>query len=258
MIATDEEENQVVELAKDFGNSMGIAVRGEYADDGQFYVDYYYPYFKGTGVTTQESVEVEKRTETDSYAGICDDIKVGVALIFFLQNVSEYLNRKKMLQGDRVQATTTMSALSLDGKILFPIKKSAKQTRISQENSENRTQLIAAAREGNEEAIESLTLEDIDTYSMLSRRILNEDILSIVDSYFMPYGIESDQYSILGEILDVDMLVNQATQEKVVKLTIDCNDLIFDLCINQKDLLGEPAVGRRFKGIIWLQGNINF
>ena len=45
-------------------------------------------------------------------------------------------------------------------------------------------------------AIENLTLEDIDTYSMLSRRIANEDILSIVDSYFMPYGIESDQYSI--------------------------------------------------------------
>ena len=36
------------------------------------------------------------------------------------------------------------------------------------------------------------------------------------------------------------------------------NELVFDLCINEKDLYGEPAVGRRFKGIIWLQGYINY
>jgi hypothetical protein len=28
--------------------------------------------------------------------------------------------------------------------------------------------------------------------------------------------------------------------------------------MNKKDLLGEPAVGRRFKGNIWLQGMIDF
>ena len=33
-----------------------------------------------------------------------------------------------------------------------------------------------------------------DLYSSITRRIQNEDILSIVTTYFMPYGIESDQY----------------------------------------------------------------
>lgn len=257
-MAADKEGNEVVELSREFGDSIGIAIRGEYADDEKFYVDYYYPYFKGNGVTTQELVEVEKRTETDSYAGICDDIKVGVSLIFFLQNVSEYLQYYDITKTNRIQETTTMAALSLDAKILFPIKKSESQKKRLEQNSENRTQMIAAAREGDEEAIESMTLEDIDTYSMLSRRILTEDILSIVDSYFMPYGIESDQYSILGEIIDYKKIVNQQTEEELYRLTVECNGLIFDVCINCKDLLGEPAIGRRFKGVIWMQGHINF
>ena len=74
--------------------------------------------------------------------------------------------------------------------------------------SDKRMNLIAAARNGDEEAIENLTLEDIDTYSMVSRRILNEDIFSIVETYFMPYGIECDMYSVLGDILNYEVVEN--------------------------------------------------
>ena len=74
----------------------------------------------------------------------------------------------------------------------------------------------------------------------------------------MPYGIESDQYSILGEILDYQVIENRLTQEKLYVLNINCNDLVFDVCINSKDLMGEPAIGRRFKGIIWMQGTIHY
>ena len=41
-------------------------------------------------------------------------------------------------------------------------------------------------------------------------------------------------------------------------MTISCNDLVFDICINAEDLIGQPEVGRRFKGVIWMQGIINF
>lgn len=74
----------------------------------------------------------------------------------------------------------------------------------------------------------------------------------------MPYGIESDQYSILGEIMDVALLQNHVTQENVYVMDIRCNDIDFSVCINQKDLLGEPQVGRRFKGNIWMQGSIKY
>ena len=49
--------------------------------------------------------------------------------------------------------------------------------------------------------MEDLTMEDMDTYSMISERIVTDDVLTIVDSYFMPNGIECDQYGILGERL---------------------------------------------------------
>mgnify|MGYP002508965657 CR=1 FL=1 len=58
----------------------------------------------------------------------------------------------------------------------------------------SRNQLIAAARKGDEDAIESLTLEDMDIYSTISKKILTEDVFSLVDTYFMPYGVETAIY----------------------------------------------------------------
>ena len=117
---------------------------------------------------------------------------------------------------------------------------------------------MAAAKNGDERAIQLLTLQDMDLYSMLQRRIAEEDIFSIVESSFMPFGMECDQYRILGKILSVREIRNTHTGEILYRMTLNCNDLIFDICINRADLLGEPMAGRRFRGRIWLQGNINF
>lgn len=256
--ATDSQKNEFVEYTKNFGEVIGISVCGSYMKNGEFVMDYYYPFFTGTGITSQEQIMIEKHADKESYAVVCDDVKVGVTLIFFLQNVAELLSAKSANEnGFMTNVTATMAGLSLEGKILFPINKSKKQIQRNEKISQNRNHLIAAARDGDEDAIESLTLEDIDTYSMISRRIANEDILSIVDSYFMPHGIESDQYAILGEILNFYYVTNEATDQRVCILTVDTNDLIYDVCINEKDLLGVPEVGRRFKGNIWMQGKVN-
>ncbi len=256
-IVSDSKNNDIAIFDKSFGESIGIYVCGEYTEDEPFVAEYYIPYFLGKGITTHETVDIEKHSDKESYAGICDEVKLGVTLIFYLQNISEYLSEKK-LQNKMQGLSTTLSALSLEGKILLPINKNEKQIQNTEKNSSNRNHLIAAARDGDEDAIENLTLEDIDTYSMLTRRIANEDILSIVDTYFMPYGVESDQYSILGEILDVQVVKNILTNQKIFIMALDCNDLVYDVCINEKDLLGQPEVGRRFKGNIWMQGRMNY
>ena len=98
----------------------------------------------------------------------------------------------------------------------------------------------------------------MDTYTSISKKIQNDDVFTLVDTYFMPYGVECDQYSILGEILECQTLENSMSGEKVYRMLVNCNELIFDLCINDADLLGEPLAGRRFKGVIWMQGYINF
>lgn len=256
--AEDSEGNEFAELSKDFGEFFGISVRGIFGEDDSFEMEYYYPYFCGNCISTNEVPEVEKHAEKESYAGVCDEVRIGVTLIFYLQNVIDYLYLKKNQFYHIKPNGVILSALSTEGKILFPVNKDEKKLKNIEKDRAERNYLIAAARNGDEDAIENLTLEDIDTYSLLSRRIMHEDVLSIVESTFMPYGIESDQYTVLGEIMDYKLLQNEYTGENVYVLDIMYNDMLFSICMNQKDLLGEPAVGRRFKGNIWLQGSINY
>lgn len=246
------------EFCKNFTNEIGIAVCGEFDEEDKFVYDYYYPYLIGTGISSYEDVSVERHAAKDSYAGVCDDIKVGISLIFYLQNMIPYVKAQATGKLPIRGTTLTLAGLSLSGTVLFPVMKDEEQKLRLQRDSINRSNLLAAARKGDEDAIETLTLEDMDIYSTISKRIQTEDVFSLVDTYFMPYGVECDQYSVLGEITAVRMVTNEMTGEKIYVLTICCNELTFDVCINIIDLFGEPQVGRRFKGVIWLQGMINF
>lgn len=249
--------NDFSERKKEFAPRMGIMLRGEYDEKGDYQRDYYFPYFTGTQEKLYDDVSIERHAEKESYAGVCEDLSMGVTIIFYLQNIVDYLSERRLNFLPSGAAAIRFSGLSIDGRILLPVAKRMTE----EENSEailQRTRLLKAAREGDEEAIENLTLEDMDTYSMISRRIADEDVFSIVSTYFMPYGVECDHYNVLGEILKIEQVENSLTREKIYVLTIESHDLIFEVCINQRDLLGEPEVGRRFKGIVWLQGEVIF
>lgn len=252
------EDDVFAQFCKSYGENIGVAVCGEFDDDNNFIYDYYYPYLRGNNISSEEDVSIERHAEKESYAGICDDIKVGVSLIFYLQNIVSYLKIKGADKLPVKGTTLTLSGLSCQGSIMMPIVKNENQKEKIKQASVNRNNLIAQARQGDEEAIESLTLEDMDTYTTISRRIQKEDVFSLVDTFFMPYGVECDQYSILGEIIECRKVENKLTKEEIYEMTINCNDLLFDICINTEDLLGEPLPGRRFKGIVWMQGYINF
>lgn len=252
------DDDMLTVFYKEFVPGAGLAICGEYNEQNDFSYEYSFPYLRGTGITSTEDLTIERHADKESYAGVCDDINVGVTLIFYLQNMIPYI-RAKNTDNLPVKGTTlTLSALSVSGTIMMPIMKNdqikAKERRVK--NSRNK--LLQAARNGDEDAIESLTLDDIDTYSSIATRVMKDDVYTIVDTYFMPYGVECDQYSILGEILECDKVTNYVSKEQIYKMKILCNELTFDLCINEKDLYGEPKVGRRFKGLIWLQGFINF
>lgn len=254
-VAKDSEGNEFAELSKEFAPNMGIIVRGIYEEDDTFIREHYCPYYKGNELTTEEIIDIEKHAEKETYAGVCDEVRLGVSLIFYIQNVVEYLadlNKRKTKRNIR---GASLAGLCSDGKILLPVVNRDNSEKSEFENN-RRTQMIAKAREGDEDAIENLTLEDMDLYTVISKRIANEDVLSIVSTYFIPYGIECDQYSVLGEIIDCTSVENNITHEKIICLKLNCNDLIFNVCINEKDLLGVASVGMRFKGNIWMQGNI--
>ncbi|MBR4314523.1 MAG: DUF3881 family protein [Lachnospiraceae bacterium] len=89
-------------------------------------------------------------------------------------------------------------------------------------------------------------------------RLKNEDLYSIVETSLVPYGIECDKYQIVAEIISVNRKVNQYTNETMVEMRVDTMGLQFNLMINEKDLDGEPLPGRRFRGVIWLLGEVEF
>ena len=243
------------ERRKEFAPGMGIMIRGEYDTKGNYQSEYYLPYFQGKQEKFYDNITIERHAEKESYAGVIDDIAMGVTIIFYIQNVADYLCERRRGHFSSCTVTLKFSGLSTEGKILLPVAK----TLTPEENTQailQRTKLIKAAREGDEEAIENLTIEDMDTYSMISKRIAHEDVFSIVSTYFMPYGVECDHYSVLGEILECHLVQNSLTREWIYVLTLESHDLIFEVCINKEDLLGEPEVGRRFKGVVWLQGEV--
>lgn len=243
---------------KEFAPGMGIAVCGVFDESNQFYYDYSFPYIKGSYVSSYEDISVERHAAKNSYAGVCDEARLGVSLIFYIQNIIPYI---RILNTGRLPVkgtSVTLSALSIQGIIMMPLAKSEYDRAKSVKAGSERIRLVEAARRGDEEAMESLTLDDMDTYTAISKKIRKDDIFTIVDTYFMPYGVECDQYSILGEILNAEEITNSYTGEIIYKLCLQCNEVILDVSINKFDLYGEPEVGRRFKGVVWLQGFINF
>ncbi|MBR1862078.1 MAG: DUF3881 family protein [Lachnospiraceae bacterium] len=254
-----EDETMAAEFSREYADSMGITVSGNFDEEDKFHLEYYFPYLDGSGVTSYEDISVEKHASEDSFAGVCDDVKVGISIIFYLRNKIPYLNAQNSGKLPIRGTSVTFSGLSIRGSVLLPLNRPEEdENSIKQKDPMERAKLLAAAKNGDEEAIETLTIEDMDIYNSLSKRIKNEDVYSIVDTSFMPYGVECDQYSIIGDIVAYRLVTNHITEEKIYILTILCNDLTFDVAINIIDLFGEPEVGRRFKGVIWLQGNINY
>lgn len=244
------------EIRAEMAPGMGVALAGEIDDDRNFTLEYYYPYVTSSELSSEAECSIQRHAEKETYAGMLDEYRVGISLIFYMENSVEF-RRLKGRRGVKPRGVA-LTGLSVQGKVLLPVQKTKQQAENSKIAAKNRTKLLEAAKNGDEEAIETLTIEDIDLYSMVSKRIMSEDIYSIIDTSFMPCGVECDQYSVIGNILDVEVKQNRITKEDVYCLKLDCNDVTFTVAINKKDLLGEPRVGRRFKGQIWMQGTLDF
>ena len=251
-------ETNVCEIKAEVAPNLGISIVGELDEEGKFEREFYLPYLESEQESSRADCSVQRHAEKETYAGMADEMRVGISLIFYVQNFMDY-REKRLKKNEYFHIDSfNLSGLSVSGKILLPIKKTQKQIEMAKVSSTNRNNLIEAARKGDETAMESLTLEDIDLYSKISRRAMKEDLYSIIDSCFMPCGIECDQYSVIGEIKEVNKVKNIYTKEEIYILKLECSELMMSVCINSQDILGEPAVGRRFKGQIWLQGSLNF
>lgn len=266
-LAAEADSTRFVQLDRDsnlcekkaiLADDVGIAMYGEIDEQDHFEVSYYYPYAESHVISSREYCSIQRHAEKETFAGMIDEFRVGISLIFYLLNPLEYRGLYDR-QGNNLKVSSVcLSALALDGMILLPIQKTAKQKEKARIIEAERNSLLRAAQEGDEKAIESLTLDDYTTYNKVNERLTKEDVYSIVDSTFMPSGLESDQYLIIGGIEKAKRMKNRLTGDDIWDLQVICNDIPFRIVVNAEDLLGEPEPGRRFKGRIWVQGIANF
>lgn len=245
------------ELSKEFGHNMGIAIRGDYDKLGFFHLEHYFPYCTCNLYTATEDIVVNKRVDTDAYTGMCDDVRMGISLIFYLQNTVDYI---ALASPDNTphKAKLSLSGLSLGGTVILGVERSEQSIQRQKHEIFLKNQLMKQAKNGDQDAIDSLTIDEIDLSSRIARRSKKEDLYSLVETSFIPYGSESDNYSLLGTIINWSLITNSYTHEEVYHMLVNCNDIVMTICINKKDLSGTPMIGCRFKGVIWMQGYVDF
>lgn len=249
-----EETLRVYEM--DVADCVGITVVSMIDEDGFEEIESYFPYVKGLNFLFHDHLEFEPFHHKTGYACICDDNNIGIPLIFHVNNIVEYLNMKKQGMGEDINSIV-LSGIAQEGIVILSVEKDEYQLRKEERENEIRNQRIDAAKAGDVEAMERLTLEDMDTYTMVNNRSKTEDIFTIVTSYFMPYSIECDQYSILGNIIAVNEIANKITGEQMYYISVECNSIQIEIVIAKNNIVGIPEPGRRFKGHIWLQGEID-
>ena len=270
----------------------GVSVIGEQEKNQLALMDFYYPYLKGYDYTLIQECTIERHSDKDSYAGIIDDYRMGIALIFYLTNGNVYNSLIKNFKPvdikiDRIILPIDKKELSGNefadkSKINEEYEDVLNVSEVADEDSDDYIDEDDDSVEDfmDEHPITTRLIGDIDDFSegiggkalsigigiKLPRdpigeqemRLKNEDLYSIVETSIVPYGIECDKYQIVAEILSVNRKENKFTGETLVEMRVDAMGLQFNLMINENDLEGEPLPGRRFRGVIWLLGEVEF
>jgi hypothetical protein len=244
------------EKSKNFLPGAGITVRGETDENGKQIYEYFFPHFHGEHVSFTDTVDLEKEFEREEYKGVCELPDMGIMMVFHMNRLKDYAS-KAGRYGFLEKASVKLSALSISGSVLLPLARPKKGPG-EKEKQAAAGRRFEAAQKGDPEALAELAIQEFYMYNQISQRIFSgEDVLSVVESSFMPFGTASEQYSVLGDIVECKEEYNQLSGEKIWLMTVLCSGKLIDLCINAEDLIGEPKAGRRFRGTIWLQGQLS-
>lgn len=254
-----QKECKVAYYSREVAPGMGIVVYGEFDKDEEgmiFFPVFYYPYVESRSISGCNECDIFRRSSQEDFIANCDDYRFGVTLIFHVINQNKL--REVQQKAGIGKVYYALTALSTEGKILMPILKTQTQIDEAKEESKKRSRLIERARGGNENAIDILTVNEMNTFSKMNRMVLQNDLYTLIDSFFMPNGVECDMYSVMGDIKELRRVQNTITKEWIYTMLVECNDVMMRITINEADLLGVPEVGRRFKGIVWMQGYLMF
>lgn len=253
-----EDDSDFVQVSREFAPGMGISVYGRLDEEYTFKPEFYVPYVKSNTISTDEECFFHEHADKESYAGSCDDYRINITLIFAVANFMELrgiVSRTGFIPKNR---SVSFAGLSTDGKVLFPIYKTEKEKEEAKVLAQKRVEMMKSIKNMSADMIEQVGREEMELLHEVGIQLRSSDLYSVVDTYFMPYGVECDQYALMGVIEDVQLVKNAFSGEEIYRLRILCNDMPFEIAIHKEDLWGIPEVGRRFKGSIWLTGNVEF
>lgn len=238
------DEKKFVENKKQYGNHIGVIVRGLQTDN-KLTVTGIVPYADSVKKMPISDLSVEKvnlefvkeqQVVEDEYHVTFVNQDTDMEMTFYLQNVVDYLKNKNNKNG--YYDGVSVSALAYGGKIVLPL--------CDDDEFEEEIGLYSTYEDDEEDD------EDGDDI------VAEGNILEDMEEFFVQSEKLDTVYHVLGKIKSVKELSNTTTKEKIYKLEVNTYRMNLDVYINKKDLLGMPSPGMRFMGTCWLQGNVMF
>ncbi|ONI43315.1 hypothetical protein AN641_01455 [Candidatus Epulonipiscioides gigas] len=261
-MAMDKNKMQIAEYRKKVAPHTYILVRvrvsieedleEDFKETTRFNVEECEAYVESTIKSDFDEIEVECIDGTLYYV-ICEEKNTSMQVIFWMQNLVEYLNGKQ--KGRKIVGASVLG-IALEGTIILPILKDEEELAFEHEEREKLREIVERIKDGDKEAEEILEEEEKELDEQLMQRLKEEDFLSIMSGYFIPLSFDESMYAVLGDIIEIKERKNEQTNELMYVFKLDINSMLVEVIINKKTLIGMPFVGMRFVGSCWLQGQV--
>lgn len=185
-----------------------------------------------------------------------EDAENGGVLEMMLARSGQIARLLKMQKENAVSVAYT--GISIEGKVLLGLHKSDEDLAMYAEEEQWRRNMLEKLRSGDKEALRELEEDAQMQEQEIRERMRHEDLFTILEGMFVPADdVTTGLYQAMGTILDVDKVLNPFTEEWVYHLQLDVMGSPLDVYIHPDDLVGIPAVGRRYMGKVRIVGNIN-
>ncbi len=257
-----DEDKVLMEYYKEYSDHVYLLVRvalGEGANEKpkpKIYIEECEPYVEAKYDLEIQDLDIEETEDEFVFYAVCEDVGTGMQIVFWLQNVIEYLDAMEF--DDIDYNGINIVGLGSEGTIVLPIEKGEDDEEYENTEREYLRAILQRAKAGDREAIDMLETEEEQLDEQLKERLRREDFLTVMDGYFLPATNIEATYAVLGTIKEFEMRQNSKTNEKMYWMYVDVNGMLIEIIINKQDLVGEPFIGMRFMGTCWIQGTVEF
>jgi len=257
-------EGIFVELYKTYGDGIGILARGVMKDDETVNIESWEAFAISELDLAVNKYVVEFADNQPLI--VFEDVGTGNELVFALQNRIDFIkDEQRFINHGRsvlyskeegiVKRKVNYAAFSVYGSVILPVHKENEDAAYDNDDSDEHTQVIRFT-ESEDEALNLLQNYAEEALKDIGERLVDEDLLSVIEGFFLPMEENETDYSVLGEIEDVFEIANKLTKETVMRLSLNITGTKMQLLINKRDLIGHPSVGMRFMGTCRLRGTV--